>query len=320
VPGCSEYTHLPLLFDDRNQLVFVARDIEHGESTDRTGVSKAPAGRRQIIPGGKLSKPRYTPLPPMPSVTITSVNWLAAAFAVCPLLGIASAQQTTDDFEAPTLSKIWDTSRFTDGAVRIQSAIVRAGHAAAEVTVHHGDKFEAGIAGNSDSERAELMEARSLVSRERTTYEYAFSMFFPENFPIVPTRLVIAQWKQYCPESHGCSDDSPVLAIRYISGALHVTQNIGKKVIVLWEEKAEFRGRWLDFRLQVRFSPESDGTVKVWLGNKTLTTFHGITANDASDTTGYPSPSYFYFKMGLYRNVMPEPMTVYIDEYRKHRL
>ena len=96
--------------------------------------------------------------------------------------------------------------------MRLQGAVVRAGHGASEVTVHSGDKFEAGIGGNSDSERAELLEARALVSKERTTYEYAFSMFFPETFPIVPTRLVIAQWKQYCPESRKCSDDSPVLA------------------------------------------------------------------------------------------------------------
>jgi hypothetical protein len=99
------------------------------------------------------------------------------------------------------------------------------------------------------------MEARGLVSTERTTYEYAFSMFFPESFPIVPMRLVIAQWKQYCPESKVCSDDSPVLAIRYMSGAIRITQDIGKKFIVLREEKGEFRDRWLDFRVQVRFSP-----------------------------------------------------------------
>jgi len=258
---------------------------------------------------------------------MTSVNWLRVGLAVWPLLGISSAQQSRsgaseiyDGFEEPSLSKLWDTSRFIDRAVRIQGTVVRAGHGAAEVTVHTGDKFEAGIAGNSDSERAELLEARSLVSKERTTYEYAFSMFFPETFPIVPTRLVIAQWKQYCPESRACSDDSPVLAIRYMSGVLRVTQDIGKKFVVLWEEKGEFRSRWLDFKVQVRFSPEADGKVKVWLGDRSLVTFNGITANTADDTTGYQAPGYFYFKMGLYRNAMTESMTVYIDEYRKRRL
>jgi hypothetical protein len=255
------------------------------------------------------------------------VNWLWAGVAVWSLLGIASAQEIRsvgsevyDGFEEPSLSKVWETSRFSDGAVRLQATVVRAGHGAAEVSVHSGDKFEAGISGNSDSERAELMEARALVSKERTTYEYAFSMFFPETFPIVPTRLVIAQWKQYCPESRVCSDDSPVLAIRYMSDTLRITQDIGKKFIVLWEEKGTFRGRWLDFRVQARFSPGADGKVSAWLGDRNLVSFSGVTANATNDSTGYTSPGYFYFKMGLYRNVMREPMTVYIDEYRKRRL
>lgn len=258
---------------------------------------------------------------------MASVNWLWAFLAAGPLLGIADAQQPPsraseiyDGFEGPSLSKIWDATRFVAGAVRIQGAVVRTGRGAAEITVHAGDAFEAGIGGNSDSERAELMEARSLVSKERATYEYAFSMFFPPTFPIVSTRLVIAQWKQYCPESRACSDDSPVLAVRYIAGVLRITQDIGKQSLALWEEKGEFRGRWLDFRIQARFSPEADGRIRVWLGDRNLVTFDGITANKADDQAGYPAPGYFYFKMGLYRNAMAAPMTVYIDEYRKRRL
>jgi hypothetical protein len=48
--------------------------------------------------------------------------------------------------------------------------------------------------------------------------------------------------------------------------------------------------------------------------------FQGANANAENETTGYPSPSVFYFKLGLYRNVMPEPMTIYLDEYRKREL
>jgi hypothetical protein len=255
------------------------------------------------------------------------VNYSWAGLAVCVLLETARAQgprsgtnDVYDGFEQPTLSKVWETSRFTNGAVRIQGTVVRSGHGAAAVTVHSGDQFEAGIGGNSDSERAELLEAKTLVSKEHATYEYAFSMFFPETFPIVPTRLVVAQWKQYCPESGLCSDDSPVLAIRYVSGVLRVTQDIGRKHTVLCAETGEFRGRWLDFRLWARFSPGADGKVKVWLDDRNLVNFSGVTANAANGQTGYRSPGYFYFKMGLYRNVMAAPMTVYIDEYRKRRL
>jgi hypothetical protein len=28
----------------------------------------------------------------------------------------------------------------------------------------------------------------------------------------------------------------------------------------------------------------------------------------------------FYFKVGLYRDRMPAPMTIYVDEYRKEQL
>jgi len=150
-------------------------------------------------------------------------------------------------------------------------------------------------------------------------------MFFPKDFPIVPTRLVIAQWKQYCPGllenvSVSCSDASPVLALRYISGELQITQDIDKEFIVLYKEKGEFRGRWLDFRVQARFTPSANGRVKAWLDGKQLVDYTGVTADQETATTRYASPSVFYFKMGLYRNLMAEPMTVYIDEYRKRQL
>lgn len=225
-----------------------------------------------------------------------------------------------DGFETPSLGEEWEASRFAPGAVEMQSEIVRAGRGAAKITVRSGERFEAGINGNSDSERAELLEARELTSRQDAACEYSFSMFFPKDFPIVPTRLVIAQWKQYCPEGRNCSDDSPVLAIRYMSGALTITQDIEKKQTVLWEEKNEFRNRWLDFKVQVRFSTGGSGRVKAWLGDQQVVNFKGATANSAGASTGYGSPGWFYFKMGLYRNVMAEPMTVFIDEYRKRAL
>jgi hypothetical protein len=242
-------------------------------------------------------------------------------------IGISRAQVTKaagldvyDGFETTSLSKLWDTDRFVPGAVQMQTNIFRAGHGAAKITVHAKDKFEAGINGDSDSERAELMEARRLTSKENEAYEFSFSMFIPTNFPIVPTRLVIAQWKQYCPEGGNCSDDSPVLAIRYISGVLKITQNIGKHQTTLYQEKGEFRNRWLDFKFQIRFSTNENGRVKAWFGDKQVVDYRGVTANPENAATGYPSPSRFYFKMGLYRNVMAEPMTIYIDEYRKKEL
>jgi len=232
----------------------------------------------------------------------------------------ATSLDVYDGFETPELSKIWDTDRFEAGAVQIQTDVVRAGHSAARVVVHPHDKFEAGSVGTSDSERAELRESWKLIAKERTPYEYSFSMYFPTNFPIEPTRLVIAQWKQYCPEGGNCSEDSPVLALRYISGELKITQDIDKKHITLYQAKGEYRGRWLDFKVQTRFSPSEHGRIRVALGDKQLVDFSGVTANSEDAATGYPTPSYFFFKMGLYRNSVHEPWTSYIDEYRKREL
>lgn len=146
-------------------------------------------------------------------------------------------------------------------------------------------------------------------------------MFVPQDFPIVPVRLVVAQWKQYCGgDAKPCSDDSPVLAVRYVGGVLRITQDIEHKQHVLFAEKRDLRGKWLDLRFQVRFTPEKTGSVVAWLDGKQVVDFVGVTANPENTVTGYSVGGRFYFKMGLYRNVMKEPMTVYLDEYRKREM
>jgi hypothetical protein len=39
-----------------------------------------------------------------------------------------------------------------------------------------------------------------------------------------------------------------------------------------------------------------------------------------SSKKGYGNRSYFYFKTGLYRDLMPEQMIIYIDEYSKKQV
>jgi hypothetical protein len=48
--------------------------------------------------------------------------------------------------------------------------------------------------------------------------------------------------------------------------------------------------------------------------------YRGVTAYPENVDTGYPRPSRFYFKMGLYRDGMAEPMSIHIDEYRKREV
>jgi hypothetical protein len=226
-----------------------------------------------------------------------------------------------DGFEGPSLSNLWDTIVLVPSSVRIQSSIVRAGHGALRIDLHSRDIFLPGLGGDADSERDELLEARPLTTRQNKLYEFSWSMYLPTDFPIVPVRLVVAQWWEYCPRRDSpCGNDSPVLAVRYIGGVLSITQDLNHKFIVLYQEKRDLRSEWLDLRFEVRFSPQPDGVVRAWLDDKQVVNYSGITANVPNAATGYPDPSYFPFKMGLYRNVMPEPMTIYLDEYRKRQL
>jgi hypothetical protein len=225
-----------------------------------------------------------------------------------------------DGFETPNLGDLWETDKFEPGAVTMQSEIVRAGHTAAKIVLRSHDKFEPGVDGDRDSERAELTEASRLISLEGRTYEFSFSMFLPLDFVVVPTRLVLAQWKQDCHGHSPCANASPVVAIRYSSGTLQITHQTAEHRTSLYETREDVRGRWNDFRFRIRFTPRDDGLLQAWHNGRAVVDYHGVNAYPENAGTGYASPSRFYFKIGLYRDVMDEPMTIYIDNYRKKEL
>jgi hypothetical protein len=238
----------------------------------------------------------------------------------CAEVRLVPGTPVRDGFESPTLSNLWETDKIVPGDVKTQSTVVRSGRSALQVTLHTSHIFEAGRNGNRDSERAELTEADRLMSQEGITYAYSFSMLIPADFPIVAQRLVIAQWKQDCPRGHDCDDDDPVLAIRYVSGILSITQTIGPNRTTLWKSNEDFRSKWLDFRFRVCFATNSSGRIVGQLDDKLVVDYRGPTAYTENPPTGYPTPGRFYFKMGLYRDTMSEPMTIYIDDYSKELL
>jgi hypothetical protein len=222
-----------------------------------------------------------------------------------------------DGFESAGLGSFWSTGRMVPGSFRVQSDVVRAGRGAGEVTVHSGDRREQASDDGSASERDELMEAWSLLAHIHRTYRYSFSLYLPADFPIVPTRLVLAQWKQLC-EWTRCRPDNPLLAIRYQNGELFITREDDRGRSVLYSSKQEMRGRWLDFRFETRFSPGQDGRIDGWLNGEPIAHYQGPTVYQPQ--RGYPVHGYVYFKTGLYRDEMRQPMTIYVDEYRKDEL
>ncbi|MGP8175186.1 MAG: polysaccharide lyase [Terracidiphilus sp.] len=219
-----------------------------------------------------------------------------------------------DHFEKPELSSIWTADRMVPGAFSVQTEIVRSGHSAARITVHPNDRLEAASDDGQASERDELMEAPRFWSRPGRTYEYSFSLYLPGDFPVVENRLVIAQWKQLC-EWGSCRPDNPVLAIRYVGGVLFITRKNDDGEQVMYKSQGELRGRWLDFRFVTRFSQRDDGAIDGWMNEKPIVHYRGVTAYRAA--RGYPAHGFFYFKMGLYRDQMQQPMTIYLDDYRK---
>jgi hypothetical protein len=221
----------------------------------------------------------------------------------------------SDKFESDYLSPIWRNDKFVRGALEIQSAHVRSGQKAVKLTLHPGDQIEEEK--GTILERAELREPKELMSVEYQDYSYSFSIFLPEDFPIVSTRLVIAQWKQNCTDGN-CDPDNPVIALRYESGEFRVTLQTGPQKTVLFSQTEPILNKWLDFRFKIRFSRNPDGQINTWLNNKEIIDFKGVTAY--SKTFGYPEPGNFYFKIGLYRDQIAQPMTIYIDDYLKQQL
>jgi len=243
---------------------------------------------------------------------------LIAGLIVIKIIYHQSGLNVHDDFEASKLNKIWTTERMVSSSLQIQSKIVRNGKRAAKITVRYGDKVEASNGADKATERDELLESRLLYAVEDVKYEYQFSMFLPDSFPILPVRLVIAQWRQDCPFCE-CKKKGPILALRYVSGRLFITLQADSVRQLLYEQNEEIRGRWLDFRFDVKFSKQNNGEVIAFLNENKIVNYKGVTSY-SNNCRILSTKNKYYFKMGLYRDRIYEPMSIYIDKYRKRKI
>ena len=239
------------------------------------------------------------------------------------LLGLAhgalaqTPEAIHDGFEAPLSNRLWRIDKLAPEALTLQSERVRAGRQAAKITIRAGDPSPTVSADHT--ERDELQEHNKFNAREGEAYAYAFSLLIPEDFPIVSTRLVLAQWKHREGKAKPLVG-TPGIARRYVDGELSITVQKDEEKTPRFQTRQDIRGKWLDFVFHVRHSRHADGFVRVWMNGDKLLDHQG--PNAYSEALGYPAPeaSVFYFKMGLYRDDMAEPMTVYLDEYRKRPL
>lgn len=207
-----------------------------------------------------------------------------------------------DGFEQGKLADFWlpgdfGSGLYAPGAIKISNAYARSGKHSVEITVHEGDVDQAGDA-NTRVERAELDSGHRAL-RGRDVW-YGFSFLVPKGFPIVDTRLVVSSCKQ--------SDVSrPIFAQRFTGGrhSLTVESHGRKKTYELPDITFD---RWVDMIYHVRYSTGKDGLVEVWVNGKRVVDYSGPTAESSAKDA-------FYNKIGLYRDRMKEPMTMYFDNY-----
>ncbi len=241
----------------------------------------------------------------------SSLRWLGTTSLLAVLLlsvwsAAASAQRVVDGFESGDIGPLWRTHRIKPGDATVQREVVHTGTYALRLDLRQGDMAAVGGGGEA-TERAEIQEANGLWARFGESYEYRFSMFLPLDFPIADTRLVVGQWKQACAD---CSKDrSPIIAQRFRKGVFFVTIETPEGRTTIYRHPQPILGRWLDLRYRIRFA-WSDGSVGVWLNGVQVADYHG--------PLGYPDdlPG-VYFKFGLYRDRMSQPMSIYFDDYQK---
>ena len=203
----------------------------------------------------------------------------APAHAPTPTLGPQPPALWLGDFETGSLSQ-WDLVQAAAAdRIRVVPDLVRQGRFATRFEVRDGD--------NKGGERAELART-DMKEKPGTEYFYGWSTHFAPNFPSTGGWQEIIQWK-------GDNSGSPPLAVDVDNNVLKLQAGPqASDRTPLWKTTLE-RGRWLDFVVHVKWSPDAKvGFVEMWFnGAKVL--------ERRSLNTMYPGKDN-YLKQGLYRS------------------
>jgi Polysaccharide lyase len=145
---------------------------------------------------------------------------------------------------------------------------------------------------------------------------YAFSVFFPTNFPLEKNRLVFAQWHD---EWHLIQPGrSPSLAFRFVKGRLSITLRHSARHLIynpdsvpdetLFKKNNFKLGQWHDFVVQAKWSFKDDGFINVWWNDKQIVQYRG--------PVGYNEDVGPYFKFGLYRDDTEKTYVAYFNHVK----
>ena len=217
--------------------------------------------------------------------------------------GPGPAISLADDFRG-TVGPIWRLQRVRADALTVVPDPAGLDREVLAITLRSGDMADSG----GTTERAELSEADHLHLPTGTDVWYGFSLYVPLDFPVVDRRLVLGQWKQGCGDC--TADHSPGIANRYRNGVFSITIQDADRRVVLFEEKADIRGRWNHLVYHVSLTPSPDGFLQAWFNGRQVVDYRG--------PLGYPDDrDRVYFKIGLYRDTLAVPMTVLLARFRR---
>jgi hypothetical protein len=241
------------------------------------------------------------------------IRWGMLGVAVVVLAGVLPARSGADK-PAPPLSladdfrgavgPVWQLQRIRPDAITVVRDPTGSDRDVLAITLRAGDMADSA----GTTERAELSEASHLHLPTGTDVWYGFSLYLPPDFPVVDRRLVLGQWKQGCGDC--TADHSPGIANRYRNGVFSITIQNADRRVVLFEEKADIRGRWNHLVYHLKLTPSPDGFLRAWLNGRQVTDYQG--------PVGYPDDlDRVYFKIGLYRDNLPFPMTMLVARFRR---
>jgi Polysaccharide lyase len=238
---------------------------------------------------------------------------LALTIAAVALAGLSPAGSVADgrgatisiadDFRG-AVGPIWRLQRIRKDAIAVVRDPTGLDRDVLAITLRSGDMAD----GARTTERAELSEADDLHLPTGTDVWYGFSVYLPPDFPVVDRRLVLAQWKQGCGDC--TADHSPGIANRYRNGVFSITIQDADRRVVLFEEKADIRGRWNHLVYHLKLVPRPDGFLQAWLNGRQVVDYQG--------PIGYADDlDHVYFKIGLYRDNLAIPMTMLLSRFRR---
>ncbi|MEO1669845.1 MAG: polysaccharide lyase [Cyanobacteria bacterium J06631_2] len=153
-------------------------------------------------------------------------------------------------------------------------------------------------------------------------YTYSFSLFLPRNYEADRSFEILAQWHGLPDFELGETWRSPPLALRTENGRFKLERNWDEEQVTVNSDRqqelidlgAYTPGKLTDWQFQVFWSPQADGSIKVWQNNALVWSHQG--ANTYNDRQGP------YFKIGIYKpdwKYQPEKSsvsnrTVYFDD------